>query len=401
MAQPHIVIIHRWRDNYAEYAKYLDHNSYAVTYISTKVGLSSIPDDATAVSVVERTDDLREVRSTIQSHIASCGPPVGVVALKEDDLLTAARLREELGCPGPRHADLLLFRDKYLMCEAARRAGLATPPCEPVEGPGGVRLFGDAHGWPVVVKPRVSSSSEGVVIVGSPQQAGDIDFFDGRPRLVQAFDNRPIFHVDGVFTGSKLGPWKASRYLNNCLDFRGGLMLGSVEQDDPETVTTIGKFAARLLETLAAGPSVFHLEVFFADGECALLETAARVGGAEIPFLWREVHGFDLMRAACDIQLGRDPRTDGGVGSDEVAGWLLAPAPIERPCLITEVTSMTGSGAAPYAEVIPSVGDVLPTADSYYEHVGGRFRFRGTTAKEVEASVTETARAFRVRGRPM
>lgn len=399
--RPHVVVIHRWRDTYAEYARYVDHHSCAVSYVSTAAGTASVPGDAAGVVVVSRPDDLAEVRAATAALARAHGAPDAVVALKEDDLLVAARLREEWGCPGPRHDDLLLFRDKYLTCCAAQRAGLAVPAFAPVSGPGEVRAFAGEHGWPVVVKPRLSSSSEGVVVVREPAGLDSIGFADGRPRLVQVFDQRPIYHVDGVFAGGGLRHWRASRYLNTCLDFRGGGVLGSVEEDDRGIVETVGRFTERLLRVLARGPVVFHLEVFVAGSGCALLEVAARVGGAEISFLWREVHGLDLMRAAFDIQLARAPGHAGAADTGDVAGWLLVPAPAERPCRIAEVTSMVGRQPGPYAEAVPRSGDVLPGADSYYEDVGGRFRFRGASTREVARAIRRTAADFRMRGTPI
>ena len=41
-------------------------------------------------------------------------------------------------------------------------------------------------------------------------------------------------------------------------------------------------------------------------------------------------------------------------------------------------------------------GEILPAADAYYEHVGGRFRFRGTRSADVTAAIAATARDFRV-----
>ncbi|WP_222844421.1 hypothetical protein [Saccharomonospora sp. CUA-673] len=115
--------------------------------------------------------------------------------------------------------------------------------------------------------------------------------------------------------------------------------------------------------------------------------------------LWRELHGWDLMRAAFDLQLGRTPTppaTPAGSG-DRVGGWLLVPAPATRPCVITDVTPMVGRTPGPYAEVVLEPGAVLPDADAYYEHVGGRFRFRGASSDEVVTALTATATAFRVR----
>ena len=127
----------------------------------------------------------------------------------------------------------------------------------------------------------------------------------------------------------------------------------------------------------------------------------ARVGGAEIPLLWREVHGHDLMETAFRIQLGLAIRAEVPRLADEVGGWLLIPAPADRPCRITEITPMVGRRPGPYAEVLLPVGEVLPDADSYYEHVGGRFRFRGASSQAVEAAIREIAADFRVSAEPV
>ncbi|MFD0632171.1 hypothetical protein ACFQ9X_11765 [Catenulispora yoronensis] len=57
---------------------------------------------------------------------------------------------------------------------------------------------------------------------------------------------------------------------------------------------------------------------------------------------------------------------------------------------------MVGSEPGPYAEELLAAGEILPAADAYYEHVGGRFRFRGATAAEVERAIARTVREFSV-----
>jgi hypothetical protein len=98
--------------------------------------------------------------------------------------------------------------------------------------------------------------------------------------------------------------------------------------------------------------------------------------------------------------LGLDARPWAGVlgagSGPAVGGFLLVPAPATRPCRITEVTSMLHRQPGPYAEGLLTPGEVLPAADAYYEHVGGRFRFRGTTSAEVEEAIIGTAEDFRV-----
>ncbi|MEV6198540.1 biotin carboxylase [Streptomyces sp. NPDC051771] len=400
---PHIVVINRWRERYARYAEYLDHTTHHVSYISTEVGLPSVPEEAGDVVTVGRTDDLEAVRAAVRVLAVRHGRPERIVALKEDDLLIAAALREEWDCPGQRTAQLAKFRDKYLMASAVAEAGLELPEFELATDEATVLDFAGRYGWPVIVKPVMGSSSEGVAKLDGPEELASLRLDDG-PMMVQRFHPGLIYHVDGVFTGEEIRHVRASRYVNTCLGFRAGDFLGSVEEDDEAVNQAIREAAAGYLRALSDEPLVFHLEVFVdrssGTPRCSFLEVGARVGGAEIPFVWREVHGYDLMDAAFQLQLQR-PIPEGEPGaSGEVGGFLIVPAPEARPCRITEVTSMTGRVPGLYAEALLEVGEVLPLADAYYEHVGGRFRFRGAGSAEVEAAVVAAATGFRVAGVP-
>ncbi|MGX1883265.1 ATP-grasp domain-containing protein [Streptomyces sp. NPDC055287] len=409
--RPHIVVINRWRERYAEFTSYVDHIENRVSYVTTEVGTGSVPAEAHEVVLVPATDDLERVRAEVRALAARHGAPAAIVALKEDDLLVGAALREEWDVPGPRQPSQIVFRDKYVMCRAVADAGLDVPAFAAATDTAAVLAFGAAADWPVIVKPRTGSSSAGVVRVDGPEQVTGLDL-DSEPMLVQAFVEAAISHVDGVFDGQRLLAWRASRYLNTCLGFRGGTFLGSVEIDDPEVNEAIDRAATAYLGALSPGrATVFHLELFLDRDEngrtvCRFLECGARVGGAEIPFLWREVHGYDLMHAAWQLQLDRPlppvPRKAAApYAAGEVAGWMLVPAPADRPCRITESTSMTGRAEGPYAEVVLHPGEVLPDADAYYEHVGGRFRFRASDGAATEAAITATATDFRVCAEPL
>jgi hypothetical protein len=398
----HVVIINRWAEHYADFPRYLDHRAHRVTYVSTEVGLSAIPAEAAEVVTVKATDDLAAVTAAVDGLAHRHGAPNRIVALKEDDLLVGAALREKWEVPGPRVDHLLPFRDKFLMATRVAKAGVPVPSFALVPDAQAVREFAERFGWPIIVKPTIGSSSAGVVRIDGPGDLSGLSFDDG-PRLAQIFNPHQIYHVDGVFTGENLSVLRASRYLNNCLDFRSGGFLGSVEESDPEITGVIAEFALRVMRALSDLALVFHLEIFFdADsGSCAFLEVGARVGGAEIPLLWREVHGLDLMETAFRIQLGLGIREEVPRIAGEVGGWLLVPAPVNRPCRITEITPMAGRDPGPYAEVLLKVGEVLPDADSYYEHVGGRFRFRGQSSISVETAIRTVAADFRVSAEPV
>lgn len=407
--RPHVVVLNRWQDRYAEYENYLDHDRYAVTYIATEVGSAGVPPAAAEVVRVAATDDVEPVARAVDRLARRHGAPTAVIALKEDDLSTAALIGQRWGCPGRSPAEITRFRDKLVMTRTVAAAGLPVPASAPALDAAAVRSHADRHGWPVVVKPRVGSSSEGVTVVSSGREAAGLRYGDRR-MLVQSRLDDPVHHVDGVFDGVRLGPWRLSRYVDTCLGFRAGRPLGSIEQDDPGLLQAVRGFATSVMGALTDRPATFHLEIFVGrsdDGSwhCTFLEVGARVGGAEIPFVWREVHGYDLMRAATRIALGLAPQAPlpphrspalSGNQPPEIAGWLLVPAPARRPCRITRVESLTGLIPPMYAEIVPRVGDVLPASDTYYEHVGARYRFRGPDSAAVEAAVRDVARAARV-----
>jgi len=395
----HIMVIHRWRDRHALYGDYIDHRRHHVSYVVTELGRQSVPGDAAEIVTVSATDDFVEVQKAAEYLSGRFGPPARVVALNEGDLDTAAMLRMHLGCPGQDPVQLSRFRDKLTMTAMVARAGIRTLPAAEAPDPSSVRRFADAHGWPVVVKPRRGTASRGVLKLDSVHDLSRLRHPAVEPALVQRFCADPIYHIDGLWTGTTLGPWRACRYLNTCADFGSGQFLGSVEVDDPCLLEALGEFTAGVAGALSQEPWVFHLEAFVgsaADGapQLTFLEVGYRVGGAEIPFVWREVHAIDLMAAAVDVQLGRKPSL-ATPRSWKTGGWLLVPTPVPAPCRVVTATLPPAAGEDPYAQVVPPVGYVVPRLGGY-EHVGARFRFRGACTSEVEKAITSTASRFRL-----
>src|SRR5262249_48061150 len=151
---------------------------------------------------VAATDDLPAVADRIKQLAEDHGQPAAIVALKEDDLLVAAQLRVEWGCAGLLPDDLMRFRDKLVMARVVAAAGVEAPACADAPEGDVVRGFGNRYGWPVVVKPRIGSSSAGVSTVDSSGECDRLDTESYGPMMVQAYDGRQIYHVDGYFDGT-------------------------------------------------------------------------------------------------------------------------------------------------------------------------------------------------------
>ncbi|MGW3633609.1 ATP-grasp domain-containing protein [Streptomyces sp. NPDC005122] len=406
----HIVVLHRWRDQHARYTDYLDHEVCRVSYVTSELGRASVPAEAAALIVVSATDSAAEAGAAVAELIGRFGPVRHLVALNEGDLDTAAEIREAFDLPGQRPQELARFRDKLAMVTLVDRAGIPVPAYADADNRVSVEEFAARHGWPVVLKPRRGTASRGVRLLRGPDDLDAPSLFTDSPgeaRIVQSFVADPVFHVDGLWTGTELGPWYASRYLNNCREFNEGTYLGSVEVDDPALRSPLARFTAAVADALGEGnPWVFHLEVFVGTGSdgapvLTFLEAGARVGGAEIPFVWREVHGLDLMAAAVDVQVDRPPAVPvvPAVVAGGTAGWLLLPVPVPPPCRVVEVGHVQASSPESdglYAWAVPERGTVIPRTGGY-EHVAARFRFRGDSSHDVEAAIKKITATFSIR----
>ncbi|WP_407554655.1 ATP-grasp domain-containing protein [Streptomyces sp. Pv4-95] len=396
----HVMIIHRWTDHYADYAAYIDHGVHRVSYLTTERAARHLPTElAAGIRLVDSTENAKAVRDAIASLVERIGPPTRIVALQETDLDLAAELRGEFALPGPRDEELAPLRDKLLMAQRLAEAGIAVPATAGAPDPDAVAAFADRHGWPVLLKPRRGTASAGITRLDSPEALRDHRFPGDGDLLVQSWLPDQVLHVDGIFTGEGLGAWRASRYLSTCLEFTAGAALGSVEIDDPELLRRVEEITTATAGAMFTGPSVFHLELFASDtGALTVLEIGARPGGAEVPFIWREVHGIDLMAAAFAHQTGaEDPSARRVDDPARVAGWLLVPPSAPMPCRVRSLT--TRDEPDRYAEVLPEVGALLTGGG--YEHAGVRFRFRGGSSAEVADAVQRTARDTELRCVPV
>lgn len=401
----HVIVVHRWQDRYAHYDEYLDHAARPVTYIATPVGVDSIPMNAARIVTVPRTNDLNALRAITHRLVAEFGPPAAVLALKENDLPVVTQLRAEFGAAGRRPDEMRRFLYKDAMVDAVTALGLPTPRTAAAPDATAVLEFAQGSGFPVVVKPVRGSASEAVHILHSESEVDGSLFAPDRPMLVQEFLPYPIVHVDGVWLGDHHGPWRLSEYMTTCLSFRHGTPFGTVESDDPRLITAMDAYLRTLMPGLCAQPWVYHLEAFVIDDgdgppRFVFLEVGSRVGGGDIPFIWREVHGVDLMAIEVELQLGRTPAPGPIADEAELGGFLLMPAPAARPCRVVRSTSLVGPGG-PYAEKVLPAGGVIPDADAYFEHIGGRFRFRGRSSDQVRAAIRAAAERFEIEAVPL
>jgi hypothetical protein len=260
-----------------------------------------------------------------------------VVGMSEADLLRAAYLREYLGIPGVDSKAMLLFRDKARMKAHAVQAGIPIARYAEVDHVTEVQKFIDDYGYPVILKPlRGRGSAETRMIrdalsLDAYLSEGPFSKSLGLPTLlVEEFITGDIYHVDGWWSGSKPQVLSASRYINTCLDFVGGSVLGShtLKDENPLRVRLL-EFARYVLEKFPTpNNSLFHIEIFVTrDDRLVLCEVACRLGGNGINDEVTLTTGVDIRLEYLAVEFGNGRKSTRVVplSPSVVAGRLLIP----------------------------------------------------------------------------
>lgn len=405
----HILILNRFDQGAGcDYTAYIDHTADRVAYLVSTAGLSGV--DAEAAETVAVVDDLADwaaVSELARDVVRRFGPVGHVVALFERDLEVAAALRELLGIPGPRPDDIARVRDKVPMKQLVASAGLRVPRFVEAYAPEQVRRFAAECGFPVVLKPRDGSGSQGVYLINSPGSLEETLASPLENYVCEEFVRGTMYQVDGVIQDGTVRVLRAFRLLNTCLDYALGDSFGSVAADDPELERRLTGYSEVALDALGVRSSVFHLEVFAVDptgpGEydgLVFLEVAARAGGAELPHIWRDVYRLVLLEVATRMTLGESPVLAPLDPAGEAGGYLLIPEPPVRPCRVLSTTSLLDRVPEMYAEILPEVGAILNGTGGAKE-TGGRYRFHASSGHRIELAIRRVLAEYRLDWEPV
>lgn len=395
-----IVVINRWDDDFALYRDYIDHAQHKVIYLVTAAGKKAIPDDL-AAAVYElpssyTSEDLLGCCRNIEDSFARIDR---IIAMSEHDLPKAAYLRDTLGVPGSDMRQVVLFTDKVAMKREISRAGLRAPNYIECTSISAVKDFSQANAFPLILKPKVGAASYGVYAVLSRTALMQLlNTIDIRDYECEEYIPGTILHVDGIVCKGRIELIVGSRYINNCLAFNSGVPLGSVFIDDAVLNGRIQTFSKQILETLGLHDGAFHIELIHSESdELVFLELNARVGGAEITFLMRDLFGIDLVGAWVAMQIsGKSQLPKTFDHSGVMGGWLLIPEPQEIPCEVVDCASLIGKVPHLYREILPKPGHRFH-GDGGYENIAGRFRFNAPTAAKVEEAIYEVLATFKIK----
>ncbi|MET0650466.1 MAG: ATP-grasp domain-containing protein [Pyrinomonadaceae bacterium] len=243
------------------------------------------------------------------SYIARTREIDRVVPLDDFDVETAAALREHLRIPGMGDTTARYFRDKLAMRVKARDHGVLVPEFVHALNNARIREFTERVAPPWVLKPRSEASAVGIKKVARAdelwpllEELGDRQSF----YLIEQFIPGDIFHVDSVVWDREPVFTAVSKYGQPPMTVAHGggvFMTRTVPRESPES-QALESLNHELLRTLGLVRGVTHTEfIQGGDGRFYFLETAARVGGANIAETVEAARGVNLWREWARIEV--------------------------------------------------------------------------------------------------
>jgi len=233
-----------------------------------------------------------------------------IVPLDDFDVETAAALREHLRVPGMGDTTARYFRDKLAMRVQAEEQGILVPRFSPVINHAEIHSFTKDVPPPWVLKPRSQAGSMGIKKIHSDielwqklDELGDQQSFF----VLEEFIEGDIFHVDAIVSEHETVFSEVHRYVQPLLavSHEGGVFASRTIPRQSSEARSLREKTRELMSVLGMVRGVTHSEFILGrkDGQFYFLETAARVGGANIAELVQYATGVNLWHEWAKIEL--------------------------------------------------------------------------------------------------
>jgi biotin carboxylase len=192
----------------------------------------------------------------------------------------------------------------------AEASGVLVPPFVGIFNRERIGQFLDRVPPPWVLKPRLSASAIGIRKVSDPNEVwrlvdelGDKQSY----HLLEQFIPGDVYHVDSVVWERGVVFAEAHGYMRPPFEVYhgGGLFCTRTLDRDAPATRTLKDVNGRVIEALGMMRGVLHTEFIqgHADGRVYFLETAARVGGANIAETVEAATGVNLWREWARVEV--------------------------------------------------------------------------------------------------
>ncbi len=218
-------------------------------------------------------------------------------------VILAARLRERWGMPGMSVDTVRGFRDKQLMKERVRAAGLRVPRSKRVRTESEARAAAEEIGYPLVLKPIAGAGSADTHKVDDAKALDDVlkQMRGVTEASCEEYVTGEEFTFDTVCIAGKPAYENVAQYLPKPLEMRTLewvspviITVRDMEQTKLEAGIELGR---KVLTALNMGDGFTHMEWFLTPkGEAVFGEIGCRPGGAHIVDQMNYTGDIDLFR---------------------------------------------------------------------------------------------------------
>lgn len=232
-----------------------------------------------------------------------------VIPLDDYDVETAAQLREHLRLPGMGATRARYFRDKLAMRMAASEAGLPVPAFTSLFNYEQLHAFMEDVPPPWVLKPRSEAGAMGIKKMNHRDdvwhrlnELGDQQSFF----LLEQYVPGEVYHTDGIVYHGDVVFAIASKYGQPPMDVShgGGVFMTRTLPPGDEVGRELLALNVRLQRALGMERGATHSEfIRGTDGTLYFLETAARVGGANIHEMVQAASGVNLWHEWAKLEV--------------------------------------------------------------------------------------------------
>lgn len=232
-----------------------------------------------------------------------------VVALDDFDVEKAALVREHFRIPGMGQTTSRYFRDKLAMRVRAHSAGINVPSFSPLFNDIEITSYLQNTTAPWLLKPRSEASATGIQKVHTFDDAWNAIHGLGDQRhnyLIEQFKPGDVFHVDSLTVDGKIVFSRCSQYLNTPFEVAhgGGIFRSVTVEFGSKDERALLKMNKDVMKAFGMQFSASHTEVIknHETGEFYFLETASRVGGANLAEMVEASSGINLWREWAKIE---------------------------------------------------------------------------------------------------
>lgn len=213
---------------------------------------------------------------------------------REFDMIRGARIREKLNINGLTYFQAKAFRDKLVMKDLCKKAGIPLVPYLAINDAVDLINAKEEFKLPLVVKPRTGGGEIGLTILRTEEDYSDFliqmytnNFYDQSLGLIaEKLSTLKMWHLDGVVISGEIEFFVASEYVGPYPQYlppwsQYGISGSYMHEQDSKLSLQAKDFLKKIFKALPTPKNTtFHVEVWYDENHGFLLnEAAARTGG--------------------------------------------------------------------------------------------------------------------------